>query len=156
MIELPEALVLARQLAQNTVGKTVAYVLPPLKEHKFCWFNGDPTQYEAKIKNTAISSTSAFGMNAELVFENGYHLCVNDGVNIRLQSDEKPPKNYQLMIVFTDHTALSFSVMMYGGIILHDGNYDNIYYLKSKNSISPFDDAFSEHYIKGLRSASRA
>jgi formamidopyrimidine-DNA glycosylase len=35
---------------------------------------------------------------------------------------------------------------MYGGIILHDGNYDNEYYLKSKAAVSPFSDEFAAIY----------
>lgn len=48
MIELPEALTLAKQLNETVVGKTVSRVLPPTKPHKFCWFNGDPSDYEEK------------------------------------------------------------------------------------------------------------
>ena len=43
MLELPEVLTLAGQLKQEAAGKSVAYVLPPAKPHKFCWFSGDPS-----------------------------------------------------------------------------------------------------------------
>ena len=42
MLEYPEIAVIARQLQKETAGKMVTAVLPPMKPHKFCWFNGDP------------------------------------------------------------------------------------------------------------------
>lgn len=150
MIELPEALTLAKQLNETVVGRTVSRVLPPTKPHKFCWFNGEPSDYEEKIKGSKVTAASAFGIYAELLFENNYRLCINDGVNIRLISAEDRPKDYQLLIEFSDNTALVFSVAMYGGIVLHDGSYDNEYYLKSRQSISPFSPEFKEQYIKVL------
>jgi len=45
---------------------------------------------------------------------------------------------------------LVFKVVMYGGIILHNNNYDNEYYIKSKNYISPLSDEFEKHYNKVL------
>ena len=48
---------------------------------------------------------------------------------------EDTSKAYQLLIEFEDKLKLVFTVAMYGGIILHDNNYDNEYYKKSKESI---------------------
>jgi formamidopyrimidine-DNA glycosylase len=36
---------------------------------------------------------------------------------------------------------------MYGGIVLHDSAYDNLYYRGSRNAVSPFSAAFAEHFI---------
>jgi formamidopyrimidine-DNA glycosylase len=148
MIELPEALTLAKQLNETVVGKTVSRVLPPTKPHKFCWFNGDPSDYEEKIKGSRVTQASAFGIFAELLFGNNYRLCINDGVNLRLINTEDKPKDHQLLIEFTDNTALLFTVAMYGGIVLHDGSYDNEYYLKSKLAVSPFSPEFKEYFKK--------
>ena len=75
-------------------------------------------------------------MFVEIVFEK-YRLAFNDGVNIRLLEPGNTPKDYQLLIEFTDGFLLVFTVSMYGGIALHNGNYDNEYYLKSQKAISP-------------------
>lgn len=150
MIELPEALTLARQLNEAVAGKTVSRVLPPVKPHKFCWFNGEPADYDAKLRGSRVASAEAFGIYAELSFDNGQRLCVNDGVNLRLLPAESIPKNYQLAILFSDASALVFTVAMYGGIVLHGGDYDNEYYLKSRTAISPFGEGFREHYERRL------
>ena len=33
-------------------GKSTAFVLPPSKPHKFCWFSGEPSEYQAKLKGS--------------------------------------------------------------------------------------------------------
>jgi formamidopyrimidine-DNA glycosylase len=148
MLELPEVLTVAEQLKNGIVGKKVVRVLPPSKEHKFCWYNGDPAEYDTAIRESEIVSVEGFGIFVEMSFSNGYKLCFNDGVNVRLESWEEMMRNYQLLIEFNDDTKLVFSVTMYGGIFLHNGSYDNEYYLKSKYAISPFSPEFKEHYYK--------
>lgn len=148
MIELPEAITLAGQLNSSIAGKTVCRVLPATKPHKFCWFSANPSAYEGMIAGAKIISAEYFGIFVEIQFDNGMKLCINDGVNIRLISDTSSVKSYQLLIVFDDGTALSFSVAMYGGIVLHDGTYDNEYYLKSKSYISPFSPDFGNQFIR--------
>ena len=146
MLELPEVLARTAELRKNLVGKTVDKVLPPSKAHKFCWYNGEPESYHAVLTGKKVTGAEGFGIFAELLFgeaETGENtgpnrLCINDGVNMRLVSVEKAPKNYQLVITFTDGTALVFTVAMYGGIYLHDGTYDNEYYEKSRQAVSPF------------------
>lgn len=146
MLELPEVTARAQELNASIIGKKVAYVLPPTKPHKFCWFQGDPTEYEAKIIGSQVKEANGFGIYVELCFDNGYKLSVNDGVNMLYTNT--PAKNYQLTIGFTDESILVLSVAMYGGIILHSGDYDNEYYIKSKYAISPFDDTFPAYFHK--------
>ena len=134
MLEYPEIAVISRQLQKETAGKMVTAVLPPMKPHKFCWFNGDPAGYEAQLTGSRITAAEGFGIFVELVFDNGRRLCFNDGVNVRLTGGEKPPAACQLLIRLDDGTALAFTVAMYGGIYLHDGSYGDEYYVKSRAS----------------------
>lgn len=160
MLELPEVLARTAELRESVVGKTVDKVLPPSKSHKFCWYNGEPEAYHTALAGKKVSGAEGFGIFVELSFsgegagENagryagGNRLCVNDGVNMRLVSAKEAPKNYQLSIVFTDGSALVFTVAMYGGIYLHDGNYDNEYYEKSRQAVSPFAPEFEEYFFR--------
>jgi len=143
MIELPEGIVLAGQCRAALSGKTVKEVLPPSAPHKFCWFRGDPADYHAALAERTVEGAESFGIYVELSFSGGVRLCVNDGVNLRLLAPGKPaPARYQLLIRFTDASALVFTVAMYGGIICHRGDYDNEYYRKSRQSLSPLDPAY--------------
>ena len=69
MIELPEALTLAREANETLIGKTVADVKEPTKLHKFCWFNGDPALYGEAVTGKKVLSAEGFGIFAELNFE---------------------------------------------------------------------------------------
>ena len=106
MLEYPEIAVISRQLQKETAGKMVTAVLPPMKPHKFCWFNGDPAGYEAQLTGSRITAAEGFGIFVELVFDNGRRLCFNDGVNVRLTGGEKPPAACQLLIRLDDGTHL--------------------------------------------------
>lgn len=153
MLELPEALTLARQVNETLTGATVARVLPPTKAHKFCWYQGDPQDYDAKLRKQTIDAAQGFGIFAEITFRNGLKLCVNDGVNVRLLSAADAPKDYQLLVLLEDGRALAFTVAMYGSILLHGGELDNPYYLNSKAAISPFSDGFEPCYQNTLATA---
>lgn len=146
MLEFPESINIAGQLKNHVQGKRISRVFPPVKTHKFCWFAGEPDEYDAALRGSTIQSAEGFGIFVELSFNNGKKLCFNDGVNVRLITEDKEIKNYQLLMTFEDNTALVFTVAMYGGIILHDGNYDNEYYIKSKTAISPFSEEFESYY----------
>ncbi|WP_411677147.1 DNA-formamidopyrimidine glycosylase family protein [Caproicibacter sp.] len=150
MMELPESTTIARQMNDAVVGKRIRRVLPPTKAHKFCWYAGDPAEYDAAVSGSTAESAEGFGIFAELAFDNGKRLCFNDGVNARLINCDDAPKNYQLLMEFDDGTALVFTVAMYGGIILHDGTYDNEYYLKSRTAVSPFSEQFEPYYRKRI------
>ena len=54
------------------------------------------------------------------------------------------------MVEFEDDTALVFTVAMYGGIFLHQGEYDNEYYMKSKQAVSPFSKEYKAYYDEKL------
>lgn len=148
MLEFPEVMTISNELNKSIVGKKVSRVFPPSKAHKFCWYNGKPEEYDLLIKGQEIISVQGFGMFLEISFEGGYKLCFNDGTNVRLMSYETRPENYQLLILLNDGMALVFTVAMYGGIYLHDGNYDNSYYIKSRQAYSPFGQTFKAYYDK--------
>lgn len=148
MLEFPEVLTLSSQLSKEVCGKTVQEVLPPVKRHKFCWYEGDPADYGSRLNGARVLSSYGFGIYAALGFDNGCELCWNDGVNVRLADSSALPGTYQLAITFSDGSALVFTVAMYGGIILHSGNYENEYYLKSLNSISPLSPEFPTYFQK--------
>ncbi len=149
MIEFPEAINISKQLNAALAGKTVERVFPPTKAHKFCWYHSEPSEYDGILRGKKVLSAQGFGMFAELYFEGGTGLCIDDGVNVRL-TDGQIPKNHQLALSFTDGSALVFTVAMYGGIVLHGDDYDNDYYNKSRASVSPLSPEFEAVYRRTL------
>jgi len=154
MLEYPEVIAFSKQFNASIAGRRILSVLPPSKPHKFCWFAGDPSDYDARMRGAILASASGFGSQLDLQLDNGLALCVSDGVNVRFLPRSKAPADYQLLIEFLDGFSLVFTVAMYGGIVLHDDAYDNPYYQKSKASVSPFHEAF-EPYFRTLFSASK-
>ena len=150
MLEFPETATIAGQIKNFAAGKSVRRVFPPSKVHKFCWYAGPPADYDEKVRGSTLRTAEGFGIYVEMIFDNGKRLCFNDGVNARLMSCAEIPTNYQLLLEFDDETALVFTVAMYGGIILHDGDYDNEYYLRSRGAVSPLSDKFGPYYRKLL------
>jgi formamidopyrimidine-DNA glycosylase len=146
MIEFPEAQALSAQLTQYAAGRKVLRVLPPAKAHKFCWFQGDPALYDAALRGATITGAEGFGGYAELKFNNGKRLCIQDGVQARLIRAAQAPKNYQLLIEMTDGSALCFTVALYGGILVHEGGLDNPYYQKSRAALPPDAPDFPAHF----------
>lgn len=146
MLEFAEVINISRQLTEYASGKKVKKVLTPTKVHKFCWFNGDVGEYSRQLEGCILTGANAVGIFVEMTFDNSKRLCINDGINVRLVDAEKAAKDYQLLILFEDGMALVFTVAMYGGIILHDGDYNNEYYLKSMSAISPFSNEFKAYY----------
>jgi len=151
MIEFAEAITLSKQLREHVLSRRVTKVFPPSKPHKFCFFAGDSDTYDDALRGSRIVRADGFGIFAELTFDNGKKLCVNDGVNLRLVAKSDAPTAYQMLIELDDGQILVFTVAMYGGISLHDDSYDNTYYLTSKTAISPFSEGFRDHYYRVLR-----
>ena len=60
MIELPEAINLAKQMRETVRGKTVSAVYPPSSPHKFCWFNHEPEEYQSRMARHTVTGAAGF------------------------------------------------------------------------------------------------
>ncbi len=156
MIELPEAVSLARQINANLTGCVVDAVIAVASPHKLAWYHGDPAGYPALLEGSAIQTAIAHGGIVEIQLTRAT-LTFSDGVNLRLHPHSADiPAKHQLLLTFTDGSALSASVQMYGGLICWAAGdlYDNPYYLVAKEKPSPLDAAlFTEAYFLQLLAA---
>ena len=146
MLELPEVTVLAGQLNDTVIGRTIEEVFPPTKPHKFCFFTPGVEFFRQELIGAHITAAKGFGIYAEISLDNEKQLSISDGVNLRLVKAGETPSQYQLLIRLDDGCSLVFTVAMYGGIALHDDSYDNKYYLASRNAVSPFSAEFHEEF----------
>ena len=150
MIELPEAVVLARQLGQ-TVGKRITHAVAGASPHGFAWYLGDPAGYGELLDGRRVTGTASHGGLPE-IWAGDVRLCVGDGVNLRyLPAGTTPPAKHQLLVVFDDASCLVGTVQMYGGIwAFREGENDNPYYLVAQEKPSPLDPAFDKAYFDSL------
>jgi len=144
MLEIPEAIVISRQLNQTVKGKRIKEVVAAASPHKFAWFYGEPSEYDALLRGRMIENAAPYGGRIEIEAE-GAILHFGDGANLRFyEAGEKLPVKHQLLVVFDDGSALVGSVAMYGGLWAFPPGAmdDNFYYSVSKEAVSPLSDQF--------------
>jgi len=154
MIELPEALNIAGQINDTIHGKQVASVIAAQTPHKLAWYYGEPQNYPTLLVGRTIGRASSYGGLVEIKAENA-NILLGDGAGIRFHSKGEPrPAKHQLLIEFDDHSAISVSIQMYGGIgVFLEGELDNPYYRVAKEKPSPFSPAFDKVYFDRIVSA---
>jgi formamidopyrimidine-DNA glycosylase len=152
MLEIPEAVVVSRQLNETIAGKKIAEVIAAGSPHKFAWFFGEPSEYDALLRGRIIGKTIAYGGRVEIEAEYAV-LHFGDGAVLRYyEAGEKFPAKHQLLITFSDDSALVGTVAMYGGLWAFPAGAmdDNFYYTAAKNSVSPLSDAFDYAFFQTL------
>ncbi len=151
MIELPEAHVLANQLNQAFLGKTIVSAAANTSPHGFAWYSGDPALYNQKLAGRKITGTAAYGGRPEMRAD-GMIVSFFDGVRARrLSAPEEHPDKHQLLLEFDDGSALCCTVQMYGGMTAFpDEPNDDFYYNVGRKKPSPFSEAFDRSYFDGL------
>lgn len=154
MIELPEALVISKQLNENVYGKKIMNVTAAQSPHKFAWYHGDPQKYHDLLTGKTVGMAEGFGSMVQIKADNAIIL-FGEGIGIRFyREDEKKPQKHQLFIEFDDFSALIASVQMYGGLwCFKEGDFENQYYFIAKEKPSPFSNEFDRTYFDSIISA---
>jgi len=115
MIEIPEAFTIANQMNETLVGKTIDKFSLGNVTHKFLWLNRPDGEYEVLLKGATIKGASSFGRSIYLYTE-GFMLWWGDagGKIIYHPPGESLPKKFHLVWHFTDGSALTYSLRMWG------------------------------------------
>jgi formamidopyrimidine-DNA glycosylase len=152
MIELPEAVVLARQIDSTLTGKKIKKVVAAHTPHKFAWFTGDPQKYNDLLKGKTIDRAASRGGLVEIK-AGDVSVCLGDGANLRyFRKDEKLPDKHQLWLEFEDGSSLIGTVQMYAGFYVYPSGVqiDSKYYLVAGEKPSPLSAAFNLDYFERL------
>lgn len=154
MIELPEAVNLAKQLNETISGKSIKNVIVGHTPHKLAWYYGDKNKIPELLAGKVIGKGVYWGGLVEIKAGQA-NILIGDGVNLRFHRKSEPrPAKHQLIIEFTDGTAISGSVQMYGGLgAFPNGELDNKYYLVAKEKPSPLSPEFDKTYFENMVSA---
>ncbi len=154
MIELPEALTLVRQINDTLKGKQILHVIADHSPHKFAWYHGDPQGYGKLLEGNTIEGAEACGGMVRIQ-TSGATLLLGEGIGLRYyEADQKTPPKHQLLLELEDHTKVTASVQMYGGIwcFQEDADFQNPYYKITKEKPSPLSEAFDEVYFQNMLS----
>jgi hypothetical protein len=140
LIELPEASVLSKQLADELSGKETVEVMVAQNPHKFAWYSGDPALYIGYLTHKRVEGAVSYGDQVEL-WTGDMALVFSDGVNLRFHPRKKVDSLEEIdkngLFVALKDTLLK--MMELGGrdtekdIYGNPGGYTTIF---SKNSIS--------------------
>ena len=117
MIELPEAMVLSKQLNESIRGKRIMNVIAAHSPHKFAWYHGDPQKYHDLLADKVIGIADGFGSMVEIKAEDAIIL-FGEGVGIRFhREDEKSLRNTSFLSsskTFRHSVPLSKCMGVYG------------------------------------------
>jgi formamidopyrimidine-DNA glycosylase len=150
MIELPEAIVLARQINQALAGKRILRATANQSPHKFAWYSGDPADYNDKLAGKTIRSAAGYAGNVEIKADDMLMLL---GAPLRYHArGEKLPPKHQLLLEFEDGTAMSSTIQMWGGLFCVKAGEKIGFedYELARKRPSPLDNAFDRAYFDGL------
>ena len=151
MLEIPEAIVIARQITETLKGRRIKRVIANHWPHRFAWFCGNPDAYDTALRGRTIEDTTGFASMVE-ISAGPMRIVLAEGTRPRYYSpSDKLPTKHQLMLEFDDGSSLVGSVQMYGGVwVFPDGQLDNPYYLGAKRKPSPVMDEFDCLHFKSL------
>jgi len=150
MIELPEAVVIARQVNQALVGKQVVRALANHSPHKFAWYTGDPASYHSLLSGKTIRSADYCAGEVEIII--GDRVLVLGAAPRYHAAGEKLPAKHQLLLEFADYSALSVTIQMWGAILcLGEGEMGSLAdHQAARVRPSPLSDAFDWAYFQSL------
>lgn len=151
MIELPEAILLSRQLTSVLKGKVITDVIVNYSPHKFAFFHRDAEGYSDLLVGKRVDYAKPNGGQVELFVED-VRLVMTDGVNLRyIEPEGKLPTKHQLLIGFEDHSCMVASVQMYGMLwAFKAGGLDHPYYIVAKERYHALDERFDEDYFMNM------
>lgn len=151
MIEIPEAVTLARQLGDTLRGRRVRAAVAATTPHAFAWYHGDPAAYGARLDGRSIGAVRSDGGFVEVDVDDA-RLLFAEGVVLRLLGPGAArPKRHQLLVEFDDGSALAASIQMYGGVwAFAPGAFENPYLDVARRTPSPLSDGFDRAYFERL------
>jgi formamidopyrimidine-DNA glycosylase len=150
MIELPEAVVIARQITETLGGKRIAHAVANASPHKFAWYTGDPAEYNDRLAGKVIGTATGVAGSVE-VKAGDMLLAVSAPIRYHVEGEQRP-KKHQLLLEFEDGTAISSSAQMWGGFFCfpagEKGGFPD--YDIAKTRPSPLTGAFDRAYLSTL------
>jgi formamidopyrimidine-DNA glycosylase len=152
MIELPEALIIARQISQELKGKRILSGIRGNAPHKFAFYSRPAEEYETILKGKVMGEATVNGPLILASVEPDYVLMLGGGGERILfhPNANTLPKKHQLLLHFEDDTYLTVTVQGWGSAqLLHRAEVASHPFV-SLQKPSPVSDAFTFEYFQGL------
>jgi len=152
MIELPEALIIARQMNEELRGKRIESAIRGNAPHKFAFYSRPPEEYEAILRGKTMGGATGHG-SLILASVEPDHVLVLGGGGERIlyhPSDNTVPRKHQLLLRFADGTYLTVTVQGWGSALLLQQAEAADHPHVGEKRVSPLSDAFTFGYFQQL------
>jgi formamidopyrimidine-DNA glycosylase len=152
MIELPELVVLKRQIQKTLKGKKINQGNLGNSPHKFVWYNRTHEEFAKLVQGKTIGEPTVKGRWFFIPLLPGYVLTFGEwgGKLLYHEKDSNTPPKYHLLLNFTDGSALSLMIQMWGAVELYkQGEELNRKYVKNM-APDPLNPAFTFSYFQSL------
>ena len=122
MIEMPEAVTLARQMNTQLIGKTIVRFARGTQTHKFLWLNRPDEEYATILPGRSITGASSYGRSVYIHMGKENLLWWTDagGKILYHAPGEEPPAKCHLLWEFSDGSHLTYALQMWGAVRLLD------------------------------------
>lgn len=152
MIELPEAVTIARQMNLELRGKRILTGNCGNSPHKFAFYSHPPEEYEAILRGKRVGETTSHGSAILIPLGRSYRLVLGGGGERILYhtSEETWPKKRQLLLQFDDGTSLTVTVSGWGNAMLLKPDELAQHPHVGKTRVSPLAEEFTLEYLQGL------
>jgi formamidopyrimidine-DNA glycosylase len=149
MFELPEFVILAKQMNDTLKGKTIQRGQLGNSPHKFVWYNRSHDEFDRLTKGKTVGEARAKGKWLFIPLEPGYVLLLGEcgGKVLYHLPESKVPKKYHLYITFEDNSFLTATTQMWGAMELYEkGKEHDREYVKGMRT-TPIEPEFTFDYF---------
>jgi len=152
MIEHPEAVTIAGQIAETLVGKRIRSAIRGNAPHKWAFYSYSPEEYAAILEGQSITGAEPSGSLIFVRITSGHTLVLGGGGERILfhTSAETVPAKHQLLLHFDDDTFLSVKVQGWGSCRLYTPEELEKDWWYSKRRLEPTDAGFTLEYFESL------
>ncbi len=152
MIEHPEAVTIAAQMADTLAGKRIKSALAGSWPHKFAFYSRAADEYAAILAGRSITGAEPSGALILVRVSGGYTVVLGGGGERILYhaSADTVPQKHQLLLEFDDDTWLSVTVQGWGSVGLDAGEGQSVDQHYSGRTLAPTDEGFTSEYFEGL------
>jgi formamidopyrimidine-DNA glycosylase len=145
MIELPEAMTIARQIEERWLGVSIQSVRLAEKRPRFFFLNDDPSEYDQRVPGCSIRRVVTRGKWIFLTLDSGNILLLGEmfGRIGYLSVDDPLPKKVHGTVTFSTGERLTITIQAWGGFQILTPEELAVHPYAGSQGISPFADAFT-------------
>jgi len=152
MIEHPEAVTIAGQIAGTLVGKRIRSAMRGNAPHKWAFYSRPAEEYAAILQDQTIAGAEPSGSLIFVRISSGHTLVLGGGGERILYhaSADTVPQKHQLLLHFADDTFLTVNVQGWGSCRLYTPEELDKDWWYCKRTLEPTDAGFTREYFEGL------